>query len=398
MDLASSPSLRHFRKSRLLGQALRMAQLIRGMDVIERDRASAIASAQLRIDPQIFDNVLDTLEETDLIQRRGDTIYEKVRQIDFAENYERVGDLWIARKPDARETIAVGTLDELVDQPKHTAEIDAFSGIAPRDRDIVLQIMKNAHLVDPIDIGTGDPVLFAPMLWDIDPARFGQVLQQMKTASIAQVVNTVRQQPTGAELDHMGFDETQRKLVNRAVTVGLLPTIPVNSTNGERAFSFTPYSGALIRDATEREILDRARAIVACVRYGERHASYKIHAPVVLLNALKSRGMLGPHPELKMQYAQLVARGIGRIVKDGTMYSFRLIDSQENLRALDLALELLIRGEIMEDRLGQIDANQELALLQPGEVGNEFDGIRLAHQQKKATDDEIEELVDVMRF
>lgn len=392
----TSAGLRHFRRTRLLGQALRLAQLIRGMDVIDMDRASAIAAAQLRIDPLVFDSVLESLQDADLIRIQGDKIYENVRQIDFAENYERVGDLWIAKKPDGREEMAVGALDELVEQPKTVDEIDAFSGANPRDLDMVMQITNNAHLVEPVDIGTGKPVLFAPMLWDVDPARFGAVLRQLKTASIGQVVQAIHAQPAGAELDRMQFDDTQQKLANRAVTVGLLPTIPVNSTNGERSFTFTPYSGMLIKDVTEREILGRARAIVACVRYGQRYADWKIRSPVALLRALRNRKSLDPHPELKHQYAQLVKRGVGRIERHGGMFRFHLIDSPENLRALDLAIELITHGQVMQHKVAP-DASQGGALLQPGHIGDEFNGIRIAHRHQRATDNEIEELVEIIR-
>jgi len=103
----------------------------------------------------------------------------------------------------------------------------------------------------------------------VDPVKFGSALKQMKTASIAQVVQAVRTQPAGAELDAMPFDEAERKMANRAVTVGLLPTIPVNSTNGERSFSYTPYSGMLIAGETSSVIahLSPERA-VDCSRAG----------------------------------------------------------------------------------------------------------------------------------
>jgi hypothetical protein len=348
-----------------------------------------------------FDNVIKALEETDLVQRRGDKIYEKVRQINFGENYERVGDLWQQRGPDVREVLTVGALDELVETPKYASAIDAFSGAGKRERDLVLDVTKNAHLVEPIAVGIGEPVLFAPMMWDADPPRMEKVLSQMKTASVAQVVRAVQQQPTGAELDRMTLTDAERALATRAVTVGLLPTIPVNSAGGEKAFTFLPYTGALVSDATEREILDRARALVACVRYGERHAVVsKIRYPTAILRTLLDAGRdyaLGWHSEVKDQYGQLVKRGVGRIERSGARYRFRLIPSAENLRAVRLAIELITYGQILEERI-RLDANPSDALLAPGNIGTDFDGIRKAHTQKKATDDDLEELVENARY
>lgn len=398
---ATSPGLRHFKSTRLMGQALRLAQLIRGMDVIESpDRLEAIAAGQLHIDPMQFESVLVALEEADLISRHKGKIYEKVRLIDFGENYERVGNVWMRKDRDACEILIVAALDELVETPKHTAELAAFSGVGKPERNLVMEVTKNAHLIEPIDVGTGDPVLFAPMLWDVNPERFEKVLREMKTANVATVVRAVKKRPAGAELDLMGLSEVERALANRAVTVGLLPTVPVNSAGGEKAFTFVPYSGALITNVTEREILDRARAIVACVRYGERHAvASKILYPIALLNVLLDAGRdhaLGWHSEVKNQYAPLVKRGVGRIEKQGTRYQFRLIDSDENKRAVRLAIELIKHGQIIEERVS-LDSAHHAVLLAPGSIGSEFDGIRLAHNQQKATDDELEELVESAR-
>ena len=105
---STSPRLRSYRTSRLLGQAARLCQLIRGLDVIEnQDKLVAISAAQLKIDPMHFDDVLDVLEEVDLAERRNGKIYEKVRLLDFGENYERVGELWVQRAKDAREEITI---------------------------------------------------------------------------------------------------------------------------------------------------------------------------------------------------------------------------------------------------------------------------------------------------
>jgi len=399
---ATSPGLRHFKRTRLMGQALRLAQLIRGMDVIDNpDRLEAIAAAQLRIDPMQFENVLETLEAVDLIKRRQGKIHENVRLMDFGENYERVGSFWMQGRPDSREIMTVEALDELVDTPKHVSEIAAFSGAGKPERALVLEVTRNANLLQPISVGTGDPVLFAPMLWDVDPERFERALTQMKTSSIAQVVRSVQQQHAGAELDLMHLSDAERALANRAITVGLLPTIPVNSAGGEKSFSFVPYSGALITGPAEREILDRARAVVACVRYGERHAvASRIVHPIALVRALldQSRGYaLGWHSEIKDQYAPLVARGVGRIEKHGSRYRFRLIPSDENLRAVRLALELIKHGQVIEER-APLDSAHHAALLTPGGVGSDFDGIRIANSQRKATDDELEELVESARY
>jgi len=397
----TSPRLRFYRHSRLLGQAARLCQLIRGQDVIEdQDRLVAIAAAQLKIDPMHFESVLEVLKEADLIEERRGKLYEKVRQIDFSENYERVGDIWQQRKKDEREELTVYALDELVEFPRYVSELDSFSGTSDTLQKTILEVASNARLVESLSVGAGEPMLFAPMLWDLDPKRVSSALGQLGTSSgLKQIMGKVQAARSGTELSLLNLTHHEQELAAKAVTIGLLPTFPVDSVAGVKSFTFTPYSGALITEQTERELLGKARAIVSCVRYGQQYAgASRIRYPAALLRALldPSRNYsLASHSEAKQQYGQLVLRGVGRIVQTGSWYVFQLIPSEENKRAVRLAIELLNRNEIVEERsLNIADASQ---LSAPGAIGNEFDGISLAHKRKRAGDDELEDLVEILR-
>lgn len=397
----TSPRLRSYRNSRLLGQAARLCQLIRGHDVIEDpDRLVAIAAAQLRIDPMHFDSVIEVLKEADLVEERRGKLYEKVRQIDFGENYERVGDIWQLRKKDSREDLTVRALDELVEFPQLASELGSFSGATGALQKQVLEVASNARLIETLSVGIGEPMLFAPMLWDLDPKRVSSALGQLGTGSgLKQIMGRIQGTHSGAELSRLNLSVQEQALAAKAVTIGLLPTFPVDSVAGVKSFTFTPYSGALITEQTERELLGKARAIVSCVRYGQKYAgASRILYPGALLRALLDPNRnysLASHSEAKQQYGQLVLRGVGRIVQDNYRYVFQLIPSEENKRAVRLAIELLNRNEIVEERnLAISDASQ---LSAPGAIGNEFDGISMAHKRKRAGDDELEDLVEILR-
>jgi hypothetical protein len=397
----TSPRLRSYRISRLLGQAARLCQLIRGQDVIEdSDRLVAIAAAQLKIDPMHFDSVLEVLKEADLVEERRGKLYEKVRQIDFGENYERVGEIWQQRKKDEREELTVCALDELVEFPRLASELGSFSGVAEPVRKQILEVTNNARLIESLSVGLGEPMLFAPMLWDLDPKRVSSVLGQLGTNSgLKQIMGRIQGAQSGTELSLLKLSLQEQALATKAVTIGLLPTFPVNSVGGEKSFTFTPYSGALITDQTERELLGKARAVVACVRYGQKYAgASRIGYPVALLRALLDPGRnysLASHSEAKQQYGQLVLRGVGKIVQSGSRYVFQLIPSEENKRAVRLAIELLNRNEIVEER--NLTISDASPLSAPGAIGNEFDGISMAHKRKRAGDDELEDLVEILR-
>jgi hypothetical protein len=244
---STSPRLRSYRHSRLLGQAARLCQLIRGHDVIENpDKLVAIAAAQLKIDPMHFDSVLEVLEEADLIEQRKGKIYEKVRQIDFGENYERVGAIWQQRTKDPREELTVHALDELVEFPQLASELDALSGTDAAVQKQVLEVANNARLIETLSMGLGEPMLFAPMLWDLDPKRVSSAVAQLGAGSgLKQIMGKIQGAQSGTELPLLQLSQQEQALAAKAVTNGLLPTFPVSSVAGEKSFTFTPYSGAL---------------------------------------------------------------------------------------------------------------------------------------------------------
>jgi hypothetical protein len=99
---------------------------------------------------------------------------------------------------------------------------------------------------------------------------------------------------------------------------------------------------------TEKVIAVKAMAIVSCVRYGQDYAQItKIkYPPEVILGALLERRKIGPHSEILSQYSPLVKLGVGVIGKAALgRYTFHLTDTEENLKALELAIALVAIGE-----------------------------------------------------
>ena len=115
----------------------------------------------------------------------------------------------------------------------------------------------------------------------------------------------------------------------------------------------------------ERVILDKARAILACVRYGQNFAAgRRINNPRAILRRLRdkkscSRG----HPDLFSQYGLLVEKLIGEPIRESeSRWNFRVFDHAENMKALDVAIEMLEHGETPSTHI-HLDAQK--ALLSP---------------------------------
>lgn len=240
-----------------------MCQLIRGHDVIDDpDRLVAIAASQLKIDPMHFDDVLRVLGEADLVEQRKGKIYEKVRQIDFGENYERVGSLWQSRDKDHREELTIHSLDELVEFPQLASELAILSGTSDAVRNQVLEVASNARLIETLNVGTGEPMLFAPILWDLDPKRVSSAVGQLGSASgLKQIMAKIQCAASGAELPLLQLSSIEEGLASKAITIGLLPTFPVNSVSGEK--SLPSHRVAMESAGKQRRSLDQQFEFIA---------------------------------------------------------------------------------------------------------------------------------------
>lgn len=144
-------------------------------------------------------------------------------------------------------------------------------------------------------------------------------------------------------------------------------------------------------------MLEKARAIVACLRYGSEAATItRIRNPLWILNAITDRSRdykLKPHSELKLQYGMLVSKQIGRVIAAGSSdrYIFQLIPTEDNLRACGIARELLsTAGEVMADK----DPNAAALHLVNGTIEHPLREVKLARKKRPARSDELADLVE----
>ena len=80
--------------------------------------------------------------------------------------------------------------------------------------------------------------------------------------------------------------------------------------------------------------------------------------PVRLLEALRDRGYLGSNSEAAIQYKNLVFLKVGYLHKTTSdRWQFHLNKTEENKKALDLAINLLRTGE-----LSALDVKQDARL------------------------------------
>ena len=89
---------------------------------------------------------------------------------------------------------------------------------------------------------------------------------------------------------------------------------------------------------------------------------YRIKYPVALLNKLRNEKWIGANSEAEHQYKNLVNLQVGRLERSyGDRYKLHLIDTPENIKALDEAISLIQTGQMNSSA---IDEDARIALTQ----------------------------------
>jgi len=340
--------------TRLVGMAERLAIHIRGKEVLQNDEVLQAMAGHLGIDSLILPRVLDVLEEVGFIQRRGDQIYDRVPY--FTNIYEPMGEFWQASNPSEIEQVSVQLLDDLAKSPVPEDEIRSTYSITGQDFDLVKRLGETGSYLRSYRSPTDDTdVLYSPVFWDENPEALFEMLTRYPAEEIAEAIASVRAYQ-GYPMVNLKKPRPSRKdlIILEAMDRGILPTPSVTSTAGKRHFVFTPYSGGIVLTAQEKAILDKARAILACVRYGQHYAQVtRIRDPLLIINALEDRKRLGSHSEIRQQYFILWEKGIARFSQDtehSNRYWLHVIDNEENMKALRLARDMLTVGEAITER------------------------------------------------
>jgi hypothetical protein len=157
------------------------------------------------------------------------------------------------------------------------------------------------------------------------------------------------------EIGGVKLAQTEITLIHKLAEEGVIkpPTIKFGAKS--ESFLFTPRPGKTRLNAANREVYERAMALLSAVRKGQLlPARFEIRSPLKILEALRERGYLGSNTEAREQYANLVVLRVGYLKPAGFGWQLHLHKTPENKAALDLAIKLLRTGT-----LAGMEVNQE---------------------------------------
>jgi hypothetical protein len=333
---------------RELGMAANLAVNIRGQDRIEdADALKEVAADELGVEPMLFDATLRLLEEADFIDVKTVGARRRIEErVPVHEDlYDRLGEVWDQRKPSELQQELIAVMHGLAGAPRLLD--DVAKALPSSDLDTILKVGEATELIKRVPLEAGQTMLYSPFFAFENPERLSDILATHPSEQVQQSLAQLRgkQGILVPDNDPILGDMAGRGLV-------MAPTI--NSAGGSATFAFLPYRLQSRLLTIEKAVLEKAVQILACVRYGEERAvATRITSPAAILRRLldPSRDFtLNAHSEHRRQYFTLYRLQIVDFIPSGTWVKVKLFDTDDNVRAVRLAIDLLQYGEQMAER------------------------------------------------
>lgn len=350
-------SIPDFDQLPLVGMASILAIHIKGLGEIEYGILRQVADFYFDIPAMVLDKPLGILAEVGYVSliTEGKTIKKVIPSVPhFDSVYSGIGEYLTAQSLTEHEQLSLSILNELSSKPEKRdslltrlgAEVKTFERcesivskggllVSKRSRGQTV-LLSPAYFADNLDA-------LASLAASGGAKRIEKLLKLIASSQGWPLSMIERQQElagTKIAADEMG-------ILRALLSDGILKPPSIERPNHQSEhFVFTPRPGTLKLNGANREIYERSMALVAAVRKGQLlPEQFRINSPRALLSALRDKKKIGANSEALHQYRNLVSLRIGRLQKtQGDRYEFVLIDTPENIKAVDQALTLLGYG------------------------------------------------------
>jgi hypothetical protein len=330
--------------TRVTGMAATVASNIKGVDVIRDVRVlTVIAAQEWGIDSMALPSVLEVLQEVGYVTLHRDA-RGKISGVDESvpllhdNMYEDLGAYWSGSEPTELDAAAVESLEALAAAPLRLSELEARVG-DPATLANLLEIGQAARFARRLALPEGDELIWSPFCAYEQPEKLSALFSSFPEEQIrSQFAKVKAYQGTPVE--------GEATVLGQAVGHGILMANTIVGSGGKAAFAFVPYQASAEQRRMQKVVLDKALILLACVRYGQHKAKFPIYYPAAILRKLRGGDALRATTEAGSQYRTAAQQQILRLEPSkGDFYNARLIDTPDNVAAVDLAIDLAAHGE-----------------------------------------------------
>jgi hypothetical protein len=343
---------------REMGMAATLALHLRGMGEIEYDILRMVSDHYFGIPSVSLKVAIKILGDIEYIQinQTGSKIRSIIPQIPrFKDLYEGVGEYFTFSELNEHEQATLVILSSLQNKPENKERLIATTGIDTTVLNRSLQIGEFGNYFKEYR-KRGKNILASPFYFADNLDGLADLSAKVGSADISIVLDLIKNNQgwplslvlSRLELGGTKITPSQKQLLMQLCSEGILKPPSLKFNTSQETFIFTPKPGNARLDVANREIYERAMALVSCVRKGQLLADqYRIHYPVAILKALRDKGYIGANSEAQNQYKNLVFLKVGRLVSVGSnRFQFQLDTQPENIEAVNLAISLLQTGDL----------------------------------------------------
>lgn len=349
-----------------VGMAGRLAIHIRGGDVVDYDRLKEVSFYLFDIPKIAFDGILNLLADIEFVRLAtvGQTVKTIIPTVPYFDDmYERLGNKAELEGLNEFEQISIAILDRLSKSPQDHHTLRTRLDLDPETFERVLKIGEEGSYIHEIARPRGS-LLISPVYFSENPDIFAEAVEKYGETMIKNVIELMRKHPgvpyelvlSTGQLGEVLIPPDElailKTLAENAVTQ---PPLLETTYSGKNHFLFTPPMGTERIPVVEKEIYEKAMAVVATMRQGQYFPlrDYRIKWPIAIIEAFldPSRGELKATSFAKEQYSGLAIRKVCHLVNaGGNWYYPKFIDLPENRKAMKLARHMLTSPVVIEER------------------------------------------------
>lgn len=343
----------------LIGMAGSLAIHIKGLGEIEYEVLRKVSDHLMDIPSFALEKVLRLLEEVGFVRlvESGKRISSVIPNIPvFDDVYVEIGRYAASECTlNEHEQATIQILGKLQQSPVNKSTLINSMGAERQVFDRCIVVGKASGIVSEHQ-ARGRDVL-------ISPFYFSDNLDGLADAAVSSGASTIKtalekvkanqgwpmsiMKRTG-EIGGVKLSTTEIALVDKLAGEGMIRPPTISFGGKSESFLFTPRPGAARLNASNREVYERAMALISAVRKGQLLAeSYRIRSPLRILESLREKGHLGSNSEAREQYQNLVVLKVAYLKQTSqNMWQLCLNRTPENEDALTLAINLLKTGEL----------------------------------------------------
>lgn len=353
--------------TRSIGNIARLAVNLSQAEILEENQLAAIGAA-VKIDfPVIKSEIIPILEELNWIEiekdrNRINKIYESIPPVE--DILPRLGKLWEEREPNDIDITTIKSLSLLKNRPIKKDALMSQVDVLENSFETALDYGLQTNYFGAFKSSeSNESIIWTPYYWARNSEKALKFLKRQTYDEFTEIEKITAKilKSQGRPFELVKGDSNTLKY---GIQSGFFPAVGIEDRNGFKhyyIFTATPQFGL----EPKKDIFEKARLIVACVRHGEHHAEIsRIKRPLSLLKALRESRMK-PHSYAKIQYALLILNRICTykevLTTYGKSYKIIFIDTPENQRAMDLAEEMLKSEEPVTGIFNEPEVNNLFA-------------------------------------